>query len=176
MIPFLDPASTFFVEPDKHGYRVFHRTVEDHRRGMERASIINRMNYETRWLQRADLVDVGFRAVKGLMEAKGELGHLPTSWTKAFNDRVDDALQFIGVVHEVDGIVDSQARSQELEKLGDEILKRNNFVFSGDVSNQAFPVSRQIGGRWFDEIGWPDEVLDAAQRDAAVVSAAESGR
>jgi len=38
MIPFLDPASTFFEHPDEHGFRVFYRTVEEHRRGMERAS------------------------------------------------------------------------------------------------------------------------------------------
>ena len=33
---------------------------EAHRRGMERASLVNRINYETRWLSRPDLVRVGF--------------------------------------------------------------------------------------------------------------------
>ena len=79
MIPFLDPASTFFEYPEKHGYRVFYRTVEEHRRGMERASIINRTNYETQWLSRYDLVRVGYRAVQELTRLKGEHGFLPRS-------------------------------------------------------------------------------------------------
>jgi hypothetical protein len=26
--------------------------------------------------------------------------------------------------------------------------------------NQSFPINRQIGGRWFDELGWSEEVLE----------------
>ena len=77
MLPFLDPASTLFEYPDQHGYRVFYRTVEDHRRAMERASIINRINYETQWLSRSDLVHVGYKAVRCLMEAKDQSNMLP---------------------------------------------------------------------------------------------------
>ena len=134
MIPFLDPASTFFEYPDRHGYRVFHRTVEEHRRGMERASIINRINYETRWLTRRDLVHVGFEAVQRLMEAKAALGFLPGGVTREYVTKADDALRFIDVVHEVDCLADPVARSAELEKLGDEILKRNNEIFFSGVS------------------------------------------
>lgn len=165
MIPFLDPASTFFEYPDKHGYRVFYRTVEEHRRGMERASIINRTNYETKWLSRSDLVHVGFRAVRCLMEAKAEVGMLPPSWVKNYNAKIDDALDFIKVVHEVDCIVDEKERGQELEKLGDEILRRNDTIFFSGVMNQAFPMNRSIGGRWFDELGWEAQILKAVQGD-----------
>jgi hypothetical protein len=48
-----------------------------------------------------------------------------------------------------------------LERLGDEILLRNNSILFGGVANQAFPVNREIGGRWFDEIGWEEEVFTA---------------
>ena len=53
MIPFLDPASTFFEFPEENGYRVFFRTAEEHRRGMESASLFNRINYETKLLSAA---------------------------------------------------------------------------------------------------------------------------
>ncbi len=163
MIPFLDPASTFFEYPNKHGYRVFYRTVEEHRRGMERASIINRINYETKWLSRSDLVNVGFKAVRRLMEAKAKAGFLPLSWVKECTGKIDDALDFIGVVHEADCLEDEKERAQELAKLGDEILYRNNMIFFSGVMCQAFPVNRQIGGRWFDELGWESQELEAAQ-------------
>jgi clorobiocin biosynthesis protein CloN6 len=162
MIPFLDPASTFFEFPEEHGYRVFHRTVEEHRRAMERASLIHRINYETRWLTRADLVRVGFQAVKRLMELKAEVGVLPPSWVKDYNAKVDDALEFISVVHDADSIGDSRERARRLETLGEDILRRNEMIFFSGVMNQAFPANRQIGGRWFDEMGWETEVLDAS--------------
>jgi clorobiocin biosynthesis protein CloN6 len=168
MIPFLDPASTFFEYPDKHGYRVFYRTVEEHRRGMERASIINRINYETKWLSRSDLVYVGFEAVRRLMTLKAEAGLLPKSWVKDYNTKIDDALDFVGVVHEVDCIVDEKERAQGLEKLADEILRRNDMIFFSGVMNQAFPINRRIGGRWFDELGWESQVLEAAQKEIEI--------
>lgn len=163
MIPFLDPASTFFEHPQEHGYRVFYRTAEEHRRGMERASLINRINYETKWLSRSDLVHVGFRAVSALMQAKADLGFFPRSWARKYRDRIADALEFIDIVHEVDCLPDAASRSVELEKLGDEILRRNDQIFFSGVMNQAFPINRQIGGRWFDELGWDSAALEAGQ-------------
>jgi clorobiocin biosynthesis protein CloN6 len=160
MIPFLDPASTFFEHPNDHGYRVYYRSAEEHRRGMERASIINRINYETAWLSRADLVHVGFRAVRRLMEAKADLGYLPGSWVREYNRRIDDALEFIDVVHEIDCIADARARGRELERIGDDIRTRNDAVLFGGIQNQAFPVNREVGGRWFDELGWSPDLLD----------------
>jgi hypothetical protein len=34
MVPFLDPGSRFFEEPAQHGYRIFHRTLEEHRQAI----------------------------------------------------------------------------------------------------------------------------------------------
>jgi clorobiocin biosynthesis protein CloN6 len=161
MIPFLDPASTFFEFPDKHGYRVFHRTVEEHRRAMGRASIINRLNYETKWQSRSELVYTGFRAVRKLMEIKAEIGKLPPSWVKKYNARIDDALEFVPIVHEADSIADPAVRKSELDKLGDGILERNDAIFFSGVANQAMPAARQIGGRWFDETGFDAHELAA---------------
>jgi clorobiocin biosynthesis protein CloN6 len=166
MIPFLDPASTFFEFPQEHGYRVFHRSVEEHRRAMESASVLNRINYETRWLSRKQFVDVGFRAVRELMEAKAEIGMLPRFCVRDYNAKIDDALQFIPVVHEVDCITDPRERARELDLLGDEIVRRNNLVLFGGVMNQAYPLNRHIGGRWFDEMGWDAAALERAQNPA----------
>jgi clorobiocin biosynthesis protein CloN6 len=163
MIPFLDPASTFFEHPEEHGYRVFFRTVEDHRIGMTRASLINRINYETRWLTRRDLVHVGYRAVRHLIEAKADTGYLPSGVAASVARKIDDALAFIDVVHAADEVSDPTARARALGELGDEIGRRNREIFFSGVSNQALPINREIGGRWFDELGWPAETLEALQ-------------
>lgn len=140
---------------------MFHRTAEQHRAGMTRASIINRINYETRWLSRADLVHVGFNAVRRLTEIKADLGVIPNGPAHSVIRRIDDALRFVDVVHAVDEIPDTRARERELSLLGSEILTRNREIFFTGVANQAFPIQREIGGRWFDELGWPEEVLRA---------------
>lgn len=162
MIPYLDPGSIFFNHPDRHGYRVFYRTVEEHRRAAERASMINWINYETRWLSRRELVHTGYSAIKALMQWKIATGHLPAGVSTTFIDKIDDALEFIDVVDAADNLADPQARRQELDRLGDEIQQRNELVFFGGVLNQSFPISRKIGGRWFDEMGWAAADLEVA--------------
>jgi clorobiocin/coumermycin A biosynthesis protein CloN6/CouN6 len=160
MIPFLDPASTFFEEPDKHGYRIFCRTADDHRRAMQRASLINRINYETRWLSREDIVRVGFNAVGELAEAKAEARMYPPSLARSIRRRIADSLEFLGEVHRIDCIPDEAERACELERIGDEIAARNHEIFFDGVANQAFPIPRDVGGRWFDEMLWPEEDLE----------------
>jgi clorobiocin/coumermycin A biosynthesis protein CloN6/CouN6 len=160
MIPFLDPASNIFESPEEFGYKVFFRTAEEHRRGMERASLINRMNYETAWLSRSDLVRVGFDCVARLMQAKAAVGMLPGSAVNRYCEKITDAWRFLGAVHEVDSLTDAADRRRGLEALGDEIERRNDQVLFHGVANQALPVNRQIGGRWFDELGWEPSELD----------------
>jgi len=160
MIPFLDPGSTFFEQPERHGYRLFYRTVEEHRQGMTRASVINRINYETNWLSRADLVHVGFGAVRRLAELKTKYGIYPRGVGNSVCRRIDDALAFTDIVHEIDCLPDPQVRQRELARIGDEILRRNQDVFRPGVANQAFPIKREIGGRWFDELLWDQETLE----------------
>jgi clorobiocin biosynthesis protein CloN6 len=162
MVPFLDPASNIFESPEEHGYRVFFRTAEEHRRGMERASIINRMNYETRWLSRQQLVETGYVAIRRLMEAKSSVGMLPPSAVRRYNERIDDALAFVRTVHAADSLEHADDRARALEELGDEIVRRNDLVLFAGVANQAMPINRQVGGRWFDELGWAPDALDAA--------------
>jgi len=65
-------------------------------------------------------------------------------------------------VHEADCLAHPADRARALAELGDEILRRNNMIFFSGVANQSFPLNRAIGGRWFDEVGWPLEVLERA--------------
>lgn len=158
MIPFLDPASNFFEKPKEHGYRIFYRSLEEHRRGMERASIINRINYETRWLSRENLVYVGYRALHELAGIKRDHGVYPGGVALSVQRKLADTLEFIKAVHSVDCIADPDLRRRELDGLGTEIQARNTEVFHGGVSNQAFPVERQGRGRWFDDLALGQEM------------------
>ena len=137
---------------------------------MLRASIIGRINYETRWLSRRDLVHVGYRAVADLMKMRAEARQLPYSIVQGVQSRIDDALRFTDEVHRVDQLSDAVSRAAALAGLGDEIERRNREVFFSGVANQAYPIAREIGGRWFDELGWDvatlDGVMGLASREA----------
>ena len=66
--------------------------------------------------------------------------------------RLDDAMEFIDVVHRVDNIKNVSERDKELRMIEDEIFRRNQQVFFNGVLNQAFPVERKHGQRWFDYV------------------------
>ena len=109
---------------------------------------------------------MGYAAVRHLTEIKGEIGFLPSSIATAVTRKIDDAVQFLGIVHEADCIVDPTARARALDQLAPEIRKRNHAIFSSGVENQAFPIGRAIGGRWFDEILFaPDQLQGAGVAD-----------
>ena len=139
---------------------MFYRTVEEHQRGMERASLVHRINYETAWLSRADLVRVGYSALRRLTELKVEARLYPRGVGARVCQKIDEALEFIRVVHEIDCMLEPAERQREMDKIGDEILRLNRQVFCSGVGNQAFPVLREIGGRWFDEMLWESETLE----------------
>jgi hypothetical protein len=96
-----------------------------------------------------------------LTEAKAEVGQIPDGVATSVIRKIDDALEFIDVVHDAATIKEPMTRARELAMLGPEIRRRNDEIFFSGVANQAFPINRDIGGRWFDELGWDVRVVDA---------------
>jgi B12-binding domain/radical SAM domain protein len=76
MGPFLDPGSRGFEEPDRFGYRLFARTLEEHRQLLVQPTWEHILNYETRWMTRRELVDATYDAAERLNELKVEHGRL----------------------------------------------------------------------------------------------------
>jgi hypothetical protein len=89
------------------------------------------------------------------MQAKATAGMFPAAWIDRYVAQIDDAIDFMKVVHAADSLAGAAERTRALGELGDEILRRNGAVLCAGVMNQAFPATRQIGGRWFDEVCWP---------------------
>ena len=86
---------------------------------------------------------------------------IAASTTGRYGEQIDDALGFLRVVDDIDNLDDPQERARQLDRIGDDILERNNRVLLTGVTNQAFPFNRQAAGRWFDELAWPPSVLDS---------------
>jgi clorobiocin/coumermycin A biosynthesis protein CloN6/CouN6 len=154
MVPFLDPGCRFFEQPAEHGYRIFHRTLEDHRRAMVEPLWHKRLNYETQWLSRRELQDVSYEAISRLVEIKGEYGVLPATFCRAVLKTIDETKQLLGELEralELDGALPSGLR--------DEIRAYNRKILAYS-SDQIMPVRRPFGGRWFDDVTIPREMID----------------
>jgi B12-binding domain/radical SAM domain protein len=76
MGPFIDPGSRGFEQPEKFGYRLYARTLEQHRQLLIQPTWEYILNYETHWMTRRELVDATYDAAQRLNELKVEHGRL----------------------------------------------------------------------------------------------------
>ena len=154
MVPFLDPGCRFFEQPAEHGYRIFHRTLEEHRRAMVEPLWYRRLNYETRWLDRRELQDVSYEAIARLVEMKGEFGVLPPQFCKAILVTIDETRQLLREMERallLDGAMPLALRNE---------IRAYNRKILAYSSDQIVPVRRPFGGRWFDDVTVPQQMID----------------
>jgi clorobiocin/coumermycin A biosynthesis protein CloN6/CouN6 len=154
MVPFLDPGCRFFEEPEQHGYRIFHRTLEEHRRAMVEPLWHQRLNYETQWLDRRELQDVSYEAIARLVEIKGEFGVLPATFCAAVLQTIDETRQLLGEMEralQLDGTLPADLRH---------VIRAYNRKILAYSSDQIMPVRRPFGGRWFDDHTVPRPMID----------------
>lgn len=77
MGPFIDPGSRGFEQPEHFGYRLFARTLEEHRQLLVQPTWEHILNYETKWMTRRELVDATYDAAERLNELKIRHGRIP---------------------------------------------------------------------------------------------------
>lgn len=154
MVPFLDPGCRFFEEPEQHGYRIFHRTLEEHRQAMVEPLWHRRLNYETRWLDRRQLQDVAYEAIARLVEIKGEYGVLPSEFCQAILKTIDETQRLLGEMEKA-LLLDRKLPAD----LQHEIRSYNRKILAYS-SDQIIPMRRPFGGRWFDDATVPRQMIE----------------
>ncbi len=70
LAPFIDPGSRIFEAPERFGYRLFYRTLREHRQAMLKPSWKDTLNYETRWMTRDDVVNATYDGALRLIDLK----------------------------------------------------------------------------------------------------------
>jgi len=91
MGPFLDPGSRVFEEPEKFGFRMFARTLEEHRRLLVQPSWEHILSYETEWMTRAEMVDATYDAAQRLNDLKFQYGRISSKRHSAVAERIRSA-------------------------------------------------------------------------------------
>jgi B12-binding domain/radical SAM domain protein len=91
MGPFSDPGSRAFETPERFGYRLFARTLEEHRQLLVQPTWERILNYETRWMTRAQMVDATYDAAERLNEMKMRYGRISKRRGRAVAGRIREA-------------------------------------------------------------------------------------
>jgi len=78
LAPFIDPGSQVFQRPEDYGYRLFCRTLEQHRQALLSPTWGRMLSYETRWLDRQGIVDSTYEATLALNQVKKATGIIDT--------------------------------------------------------------------------------------------------
>jgi len=91
MGPFLDPGSRVFEEPEKFGYKLFARTLEEHRKLLVQPTWEKILSYETEWMTRAELVDATYDSGERLNQLKIQYGRISKRRGETVAERIRSA-------------------------------------------------------------------------------------
>ena len=79
MGPFIDPGSEGFEAAEANGYRLRARTLAEHRALLVQRDWESILNYDTKWMTRAQIVDATYDAAERLNELKCGYGRITTA-------------------------------------------------------------------------------------------------
>jgi clorobiocin biosynthesis protein CloN6 len=160
MLPFLDPGSEIYDDPERFGYRIFHRTIEEHRRALLSFNWKHRLNFETEHMSRDDLVDVSYGAVRALTLLKKEYKALPGGVARWIVERIDHTRELLGAIDAFQAMAEGAPK----EAMGREVRRRvlqYNREQLRSVSSQQRPADFGFADRqWFDT----DEAFERVMR------------
>jgi len=125
--PFLDPGSLGFEQPERYGYRILFRTLEEHRQALVAPSWKYSLNYETEWMTRHQIVETAYEAILRLNRLKARHGNIPQKLAEAGEQRIQAARE---MMHRIDDILSRGNYHEELSHLKGEIDRINMFPVS----------------------------------------------
>jgi B12-binding domain/radical SAM domain protein len=102
LAPFLDPGSLGFEQPEKHGFHVLFRKLEEHRQALVSPHWKYSMNYETDWMTRQQNVDTSYEAILRLNQLKEKYGVISKEMARISDHRIKTARE---LGHTIDDLI-----------------------------------------------------------------------
>ena len=144
--PFLDPGSLGFEEPERFGYRILFRTLEEHRQALVAPSWKYSLNYETEWMTRQQIVETAYDAMLRLNRLKAKYGIISKQMAEMGEQRLQAARDMI---HRIDDISTSGNSGEELSRLKPKIDQINAFPVSEKTQLQLPVGLIKLKPWWF---------------------------
>lgn len=145
LAPFLDPGSLVFEAPEKYGYRLLYRTVEEHRQALLAPSWKYILNYETEWMNRDEIVYSTYEAGKRLNRLKAEFGLIDPKTAESVEMRLEGAVQMMKEIDQIMALPNVSERETALESIS-----------SGRLSLQHYSMSTICEKK---ELEWPTRFI-----------------
>lgn len=95
LAPFVDPGSRLFEEAERFGYRLFYRTLAEHRQAMLMPTWKQRLNYETKWMTRDEIVRATYDGALRLIALKAANGVIGSEEAGEIQRHIREAKELI---------------------------------------------------------------------------------
>lgn len=168
MAPFLDVGSIAFDNPEKYGYRLRARTLEEHRERMILPSWKHIMNYESTYMTADEMVDATYDAALDINRVKGDHGMIAADMAAATDRRIREAREQMNRLDDVlrngTGRIDARmaALKEEFERLSENTMAEKselNWSFDAKpthvahlaklwLTNEPANMAARLGGKW----------------------------
>jgi B12-binding domain/radical SAM domain protein len=135
LAPFLDPGSLGFEHPERYGYHVLFRTLEEHRQALASPSWKYSLNYETDWLTRQQIVDNSYEAILRLNQLRVKHGVISERLAKISEQRLRAAWE---MSHRLNDLL-SKNNYSEIGRLKSEIDRINTFPVAEKIQLEVPP-------------------------------------
>jgi len=111
LAPFIDPGSSIFEEPEKFGYRLFYKTLKEHRQAMLMPSWKYTLNYETEWMKREDIVRATYDGALRLVDIKEKYQVIGKKNAAMIREHIEKAKVLIGRI-DSSGQIDDATKAE----------------------------------------------------------------
>ena len=128
--PFLDPGSLAYEHPERYGYKVLFRKVEEFRQALISPSWKYSLNYETDWMTRHEIAESAYEAIHRLIRLKVKYGVISRELAQVGEKRIDDAQ---AMMHRIDEILAGNNQAEELAAIKAKVDRINNFPNSEKI-------------------------------------------
>ena len=114
LAPFLDPGSAVFEAPERYGYRLLYRTVEEHRQASLSPSWKYILNYETEWMTRDEIVYSTYEAGKRLNRLKAQFALIDPKTAASVEARLEGSVRMMKEIDRIMAVSDPRERERLL--------------------------------------------------------------
>ena len=125
MAPFLDPGSLAFENPDRFGYHLHCRTLEDHRQALLAPTWKHILSYETEWMDRDTIAATTYETGRRLNQLKARYGIISQEMAVETEERIGRATALMAKIDGLIGTLSPEEVEREMLAIKDQIDRAN---------------------------------------------------
>ncbi len=113
----MDPGSLVWENPGNFGYKIFYRTLKEHRQALTQLSWKHILNYETKWMNRDEHVECIYDAALALNRTKAKHGVISREMMKKEEKQISGAQKYMRQIEKIAIKPDKTFRKTNLRQL-----------------------------------------------------------